>query len=99
MSDTGVGISAADQAVVFEEFRQVGEIASRQPGTGLGLALCRRLVEAHGGWIEVESSVGLGTRFTVHLPEARVSEGAAPAAAGDAEAAAGCPTRRTRRSS
>lgn len=68
VSDTGVGIASEDQLRVFEEFRQVGDIAARQPGTGLGLALSRRLVEAHGGRIGLESTVGAGSRFTVYLP-------------------------------
>ena len=78
MTDTGVGIAPEDQLQVFEEFRQVGDIAARQPGTGLGLALCRRLVEAHGGRIGLESTVGVGSRFTVYLPA--INERAAPVA-------------------
>jgi len=78
VSDTGVGIASEDQLRVFEEFRQVGDIAARQPGTGLGLALCRRLVEAHGGRIGLESTVGVGSRFTVYLPA--ITEITAPAA-------------------
>jgi signal transduction histidine kinase/CheY-like chemotaxis protein len=66
--DSGVGIAAADLGIVFEEFRQVGDPAARQPGTGLGLALTKRLVEAHGGRIELESTPGKGSRFTVILP-------------------------------
>jgi signal transduction histidine kinase/CheY-like chemotaxis protein len=66
--DTGVGIAADDQARVFDEFSQVGDIAAREGGTGLGLALTRRLVEAHGGQIELESTLGHGSRFTVVLP-------------------------------
>lgn len=68
--DTGVGIAPADQAVVFEEFRQVGGGAQRSEGTGLGLALTRRLVEAHEGRIELESTPGVGSRFTAVLPSA-----------------------------
>jgi signal transduction histidine kinase/CheY-like chemotaxis protein len=70
VSDTGVGIAAEDQASAFEEFSQVGELSARKGGTGLGLALTRRLVEAHGGRIELESAVGVGSRFTVFLPTA-----------------------------
>jgi signal transduction histidine kinase/CheY-like chemotaxis protein len=77
--DTGVGIEPADQARVFEEFRQVGDPALREPGTGLGLALTRRLVEAHGGWIVLESAVGMGSRFTVVLPDALARRSASPA--------------------
>jgi CheY-like chemotaxis protein/anti-sigma regulatory factor (Ser/Thr protein kinase) len=68
VGDTGVGIAAADLETVFEEFRQVGDHDARQQGTGLGLALTRRLVEAHGGTIRVESVVGRGSRFTASLP-------------------------------
>jgi signal transduction histidine kinase/DNA-binding response OmpR family regulator len=70
VSDTGTGIAPADQEVIFEEFRQVGGIGERQAGTGLGLALARRLVEAHGGTIELESALGEGSRFTVIFPRA-----------------------------
>ena len=70
VSDTGIGIAPADQAAVFEEFRQVGDQAGHEAGTGLGLALTRRLVEAHGGSIHVESTVGVGSRFVFTLPEA-----------------------------
>ena len=79
VSDTGVGIAPEDLPDVFEQFRQVGDIAARQPGTGLGLALSRRLVEAHGGRIELESTVGVGSRFTVFLPTA-ADDPAAPTA-------------------
>jgi signal transduction histidine kinase/DNA-binding response OmpR family regulator len=78
VGDTGVGIADADLETVFEEFRQVGDHDARQQGTGLGLALTRRLVEAHGGTIRVESVVGRGSRFTASLPT--VSQGAIPIA-------------------
>ena len=65
--DTGVGISAADQSRIFEEFYQVGPDANHE-GTGLGLAVTRRLVELHGGQIRVESVVGSGSNFIVTLP-------------------------------
>jgi signal transduction histidine kinase/CheY-like chemotaxis protein len=81
--DNGVGIAPEDQTAVFEEFRQVGEVSARQPGTGLGLALTKRLVEAHGGTIEVASSLGAGSRFTIILhaadgPAARAAAAPAP---------------------
>ena len=76
--DSGVGISPEDLGAVFEEFRQVGDPRERQAGTGLGLALTRRLVEAHGGRIEVESQRGKGSRFTLVLPAREVE--AVPAA-------------------
>jgi signal transduction histidine kinase/CheY-like chemotaxis protein len=68
VADSGIGIDEADQPHVFEEFRQVGDPSTREPGTGLGLALTRRLVEAHGGRIELESALGQGSRFIVILP-------------------------------
>jgi signal transduction histidine kinase/DNA-binding response OmpR family regulator len=70
VTDSGVGIAEEDQQRIFEEFQQVGEAAARLGGTGLGLALVRRLVQAHGGTVEVQSSPGVGTRFTVRLPAA-----------------------------
>jgi len=66
--DTGVGIAPAEQDAVFEEFRQVGSSAARHEGTGLGLSLCRKFVELHGGRIWVESEVGRGSTFTFRLP-------------------------------
>jgi signal transduction histidine kinase len=69
VKDTGVGIAPEDQAVVFEEFRQVGRsYTSKQEGTGLGLALTRRFVELHGGTIRLESAPGKGSIFTFTLP-------------------------------
>ena len=66
--DTGVGIAKEDRAAVFEEFRQVGDGQLRSEGTGLGLPLARRLVEAHAGRLELESTLGIGSRFTAVLP-------------------------------
>jgi signal transduction histidine kinase len=65
--DTGVGISAEDQVRIFEEFTQVGKGAT-QEGTGLGLALTKRLVELHHGRLSVASEPGAGSTFTVSLP-------------------------------
>jgi signal transduction histidine kinase len=67
--DTGIGISSDDQTRVFEEFRQATPSGIRQEqGTGLGLAVVRKLVELHGGIIELESAPGQGSCFTVMLP-------------------------------
>src|SRR5262249_44981337 len=55
VSDTGVGIAPEDQEAVFEEFRQVGTADKKVEGTGLGLTLCRKFVELHGGRIWVKS--------------------------------------------
>jgi signal transduction histidine kinase len=68
VADTGVGIAPEDQAAMFEEFRQVGATAAKHEGTGLGLALCRKFVELHGGTIWVTSAVGAGSTFTFTLP-------------------------------
>ena len=70
VADTGPGISESDQQRVFEEFQQVGEQHNRAGGTGLGLALTRRLVHAHGGRIELQSRPDHGAKFTVYLPAA-----------------------------
>jgi signal transduction histidine kinase len=65
--DTGVGISADDQAKIFEEFYQLAP-GMAQEGTGLGLALTKRLVDLHGGDLRIESTAGVGSTFTVRLP-------------------------------
>ncbi|HZG68997.1 MAG TPA: GAF domain-containing protein, partial [Herpetosiphonaceae bacterium] len=67
--DEGPGISPEDQELIFEEFQQVGPGALQQhEGTGLGLALAKKLVELHGGRIWVESAVGAGSTFAFALP-------------------------------
>ena len=69
VQDTGIGITLADQAIIFDEFQQIDQGPARQQeGTGLGLALVRRLVELHGGRVWVESAPGEGSRFTFTLP-------------------------------
>ena len=69
VSDMGIGIALKDQATVFEEFKQVGSDYTRKAeGTGLGLALTRKLVELHGGTIRLESEPGKGSTFTFTLP-------------------------------
>jgi len=69
VADTGVGIAQEDQEAIFEEFRQVGtDYARKREGTGLGLALARRLVELHGGKLWVQSVPGQGSTFTFTLP-------------------------------
>ncbi|MFO7692140.1 MAG: GAF domain-containing protein [Vicinamibacterales bacterium] len=67
--DTGLGISAADQPKVFEKFKQVGDTLTDKPkGTGLGLPICREIVEHHGGRIWVESELGTGSTFSFVVP-------------------------------
>jgi PAS domain S-box-containing protein len=69
VSDTGVGIAREDLPRLFREFEQLRQPGGVRPeGTGLGLALTRRLVELHGGKVEVESQLGRGSIFSVHLP-------------------------------
>jgi signal transduction histidine kinase len=69
VQDTGIGISPEDQGRIFLEFEQVVGLHQRQlQGTGLGLALTKKLVELHGGRIWVESEVGRGSTFTFTLP-------------------------------
>jgi len=67
--DTGVGITPADQPKVFERFKQVGDTLTDKPkGTGLGLPICREIVEHHGGRVWVESEIGKGSTFSFSLP-------------------------------
>jgi signal transduction histidine kinase len=67
--DTGVGVAASELSRLFERFhRVVGGRSRTHEGTGIGLALTRDLVHLHGGRIEVESTVGVGTRFVVSIP-------------------------------
>src|SRR5882762_4921718 len=82
VTDTGIGIRAEDQAVVFEEFRQVeGSKDSTQEGTGLGLAITKRLVEQQGGKISLVSELGKGSRFSFTLPAGAKTETSATDAA------------------
>ena len=71
VSDTGVGIAQEDHEAVFEEFRQVGTADKKVEGTGLGLTLCRKFVELHGGKIWVKSELGTGSTFTFTIPVRR----------------------------
>jgi signal transduction histidine kinase/CheY-like chemotaxis protein len=67
--DTGVGIAEASQQLVFEEFTQVeNRLQKRVKGTGLGLPLCRKLASLLGGRVELQSTLGVGSTFSVVLP-------------------------------
>ena len=72
VADHGIGIAPEDQNRIFDEFEQIQTRGQQSTGTGLGLALARRFVEAHGGDIAVESKLGAGTTFRISLPRVRV---------------------------
>lgn len=79
VTDTGIGIKKEDQGRIFGEFEQVdSSFARRYEGTGLGLALTKRLAELHGGEIRVESEEGKGSKFMLLMPlmeKAPIAEG------------------------
>jgi DNA-binding response OmpR family regulator len=76
--DSGIGIAPADQPKVFERFKQVGDTLTDKPkGTGLGLPICKEIVEYHGGRIWVESEPGHGSTFSFTLPVTAPSESSA----------------------
>jgi signal transduction histidine kinase len=69
--DNGVGIAAHEMGQVFEKYRQGGNVRhSKYKGTGLGLVICKMIIEAHGGRIWAESAEGRGTTFFFSLPVA-----------------------------
>ncbi|HYH92701.1 MAG TPA: GAF domain-containing sensor histidine kinase, partial [Candidatus Saccharimonadales bacterium] len=71
VSDSGIGIDPADQARVFEPYSQAGDTLTDKPrGTGLGLPICREIVEHHGGRLWLDSVVGQGSTFRFTLPAA-----------------------------
>ncbi|HHN93215.1 MAG TPA: sensor histidine kinase, partial [Anaerolineae bacterium] len=72
VEDTGIGIPADKLERIFDRFYQVdGSMSRRYGGTGLGLSLVKEIVEAHGGRVIVESTVGRGSTFRVTLPGAK----------------------------
>jgi len=75
VADSGVGIAPEDHELVFEEFRQVGDPSERQSGSGLGLAVTKRLAEAHQGRIDLTSARGQGSTFTLVLPDTTAESG------------------------
>ncbi|MBA2666292.1 MAG: GAF domain-containing protein [Trueperaceae bacterium] len=79
--DTGIGIAPEDHGAVFEQFKQVGDTLTDKPqGTGLGLPICKQIVEHHGGRIWLESAVGEGSTFLFDLPLAALASDVVPIA-------------------
>jgi len=84
ISDTGIGIAPEDYGAVFEQFKQVGgdTLTDKPKGTGLGLPICKEIIEHHGGRIWVESEIGKGSTFSFALPcilqDIKVESGAQP---------------------
>lgn len=72
ISDTGVGIPVEDQARIFDRFFRASNVRNRMDGTGLGLAIVKRVIEHQAGRIEMSSTPGQGTTFTIHLPLALI---------------------------
>jgi len=69
VADTGSGIPPEEQSRIFDRFYRVDASRSRNGGgTGLGLSIAKHIVELHGGQLEVQSVVGIGSRFIVRLP-------------------------------
>ncbi|HUU26606.1 MAG TPA: HAMP domain-containing sensor histidine kinase [archaeon] len=69
VTDTGIGMSEEEQEMIFEEFYRGAQAKDKYEGTGLGLSIVWEIVDGHGGMIEVESTPGKGSRFTVTLPK------------------------------
>ncbi|WP_163990381.1 hybrid sensor histidine kinase/response regulator [Pyxidicoccus caerfyrddinensis] len=88
VSDEGIGIPAEDLPHVFERFRRGRNVSRDVSGSGVGLASARRMVELHGGTIQVESQEGRGTTFTVRLPRG-APDSADPARAQGTDSEAG----------
>jgi signal transduction histidine kinase len=78
VSDHGAGIAPEDLQVIFQPFGRGSQTRSMASGTGLGLSIVRQILEAHGGEIRVQSTVGVGTTVEVTLPLATERPGEAP---------------------
>lgn len=67
LSDNGIGIAPEDAKVIFHPFRRLHQI--KLPGTGIGLAICQRVIERPGGRIRVDSEPGKGSTFHFTIPQ------------------------------
>ena len=69
VQDDGIGIAAEQQEKVWQRFYQVNPSRSDEKGAGLGLALVQQIAQLHGGYMTLDSTVGVGSTFTLHLPD------------------------------
>lgn len=77
VADNGIGIPENELQFIFERFYRVDKVRTREKigGSGLGLAICKSIAEAHGGYIDVQSKLGEGSQFIVHLPQKSIDFG------------------------
>ena len=68
VQDHGIGISPVDQEKIWQRFYQVDVSRSNQEGSGLGLSMVKQIAKLHGGYMTLDSSLGKGSTFTLHLP-------------------------------
>lgn len=72
IADTGRGIDKADLEKVFNEFETIVDVSQHHKGTGLGMPISKRIIESMGGSLSLESTVGVGTTFKIHIPNNKV---------------------------
>jgi signal transduction histidine kinase/ActR/RegA family two-component response regulator len=75
VADNGIGVAPEDRERIFESFQQAGRARGQNEGTGLGLTLCRRIVELFGGQMWLDSEVGTGSTFGFSVPERVTADG------------------------
>jgi len=69
VKDSGIGIEGQYHKIIFEKYKKIESSQHKYSGLGLGLYVCKNIVDKHGGTIEIESNVGLGSEFTITLPQ------------------------------